>query len=123
MKKKSKEQKLQFTQDLDQFRVKLKVDPAATTFYKKHHVYTVTGLPPNSGTASKVSPPLVDPRHCRTCLTCPCVCVRNSPARVPQTGRRDPAPTDARASGIRTPARPRPRSAQRQGGRPSSSHG
>jgi len=50
MKKKGKEQKLQFTQDLDQFRVKLKADPAATTFYKKHHVYTVTGLPPNSGT-------------------------------------------------------------------------
>jgi len=48
MKKKGKEQKLQFTQDLDQFRVKLKADPAATTFYKKHHVYTVTGLPPNS---------------------------------------------------------------------------
>jgi hypothetical protein len=50
MKKKGKEQKLQFTQDLDQFRVKLKADPAVTAFYKKHHVYTVTGLPPNSGT-------------------------------------------------------------------------
>lgn len=49
MKKKGKEQKLQFTQDLDQLRAKLKVEPSAQTFYKKNHVYTVTGLPPNSG--------------------------------------------------------------------------
>jgi len=50
MKKKGKEQKLQFTQDLDQFRVKLKVEPGVATFYKKSHVYTITGLPPNSST-------------------------------------------------------------------------
>jgi hypothetical protein len=113
MKKKGKEQKLQFTQDLDQFRVKLKADPAATTFYKKHHVYTVTGLPPNSGTPP---PHLTQTLFTALVLTPRELLVCNPPCTVPreflkQAGviphQQTPAPQPSAPQRGRGPAPPR----------------